>query len=121
MLILATLIFIFRKLLANLNKVNLISCESKIILLTIFIFSLSLGILRYDLKEMRNGPDPLVDFVGKKVVLTGVIIDEPNITEKSDQLTVNVTSIQTGLLRESPRNDIQGKVLVVAGLFPQLK
>lgn len=120
LLTLSSLIFIFRKLLTNPNGLNLIRQEGRLILLAIFIFSFALGILRYDFKDWRNEPDQFADLVGKKVTLIGVIADEPNITEKSAQLIVEVTQIKMDpRLREDDRMGINERVLVSAGLFPQ--
>jgi len=88
-----------------------------VVFLAVFVFSLSLGILRYEIKEIRSEGDILTNYLGQKVILRGVISDEPGIKEKSVQLVVDAESLITS--GENFRTD--GKVLVTAGLFPEFK
>ncbi len=83
----------------------IIKNSRQIILLTFFIFSFSLGILRYEIKEV-SAVSPLQNQIGEKVNLTGLVIDEPAVKDKTTQLTVQV----------GPE-----KVLVSTGLFPEFK
>jgi len=98
LLILSVLVFIFGYFLAQ--------RRSTIILLAIFILSLALGILRYEIKDIHL-TDSLAPLVGQKIILTGIITDEPNIKDKSAQLTV---------IKETGE-----KVLIMAPLFPEFK
>ena len=77
-----------------------------ILLLAIFIFSFSLGILRYEVKDIRNEDSKLSALVGEKVKIEGIVIDEPNIKDDGAQLTV---------LSDSE------KVMVGVSLFPEYK
>jgi competence protein ComEC len=97
-LVLAVLLFIYGKLRAE--------AKVAVILLSVFLFSFALGVLRYDFKDKRPVEDKLAGQVGQKVELTGIIIDEPNVKEKSAQLTVEVEG---------------QKVLVSTGLLPVFK
>jgi competence protein ComEC len=108
LLVLSFLIFVFAKFGAK-NK-------NKIILVSIFIFSLSLGILRFDLKEIRDKNEDifLSKLVGQKVTMTGLVSDEPNVKEDSVRLTVDLESIGETKFNNS-------KVSVKTRLFPQFK
>ena len=76
----------------------------KIILLALFIFSLSLGILRYEIKEIRIANSDLQSQIGEKVILEGIIVDEPSVKEQIVQLSVSING---------------EKILVSTGLFPE--
>ena len=98
LLILSSIIFTYGKFITKFNKAG-------ILLLALFIFSFSLGILRYEIKEVST-VSALQNQIGEKVNLTGLVIDEPAVKDKTTQLTVQVGS---------------EKVLVSTGLFPEFK
>ena len=98
LLLLSAIIFIFGYFLTR-ERV-------KIILLALFIFSFCLGILRYEIKELKVGNDNLSNLVGDKIVLTGVITEEPAVKDKIVQLIITTDS---------------EKVLVSTDLFPVFK
>lgn len=87
-----------------------------IYLLIIFLFTFALGVLRYEVKDLSS-ENNLNNYVGEKVVLRGIIDDEPNLKDKSNQLVVEAESIST----KSYTKNATGKVLVTAGLFPEYK
>src|SRR3989339_734720 len=98
LLLLSAIIFIFGYFLTR-ERV-------KIILLALFIFSFGLGILRYEIKELKVGNDNLSNLVGDKIVLTGVITEEPAVKDKIVQVIITTDS---------------EKVLVSTDLFPVFK
>jgi len=91
--------------------------KTKIFLLTLFIFSFALGVLRYEIKDVKDSENKLNFFVGEKTVLTGVITDEPNLKDKSNQLTIETNSV----FSSQSEFKTTGKVLVSTGLFPEYK
>ena len=111
LLLLSAIIFIFGYFLTR-ERV-------KIILLALFIFSFGLGILRYEIKELKVGNDNLSNLVGDKIILTGVITEEPAVKDKSAQLVVSGQSVAF------PKSDkttlCPEKVLVSTDLFPVFK
>ncbi len=108
LVLLSSLIFIF----AYLRKPN-----QQIIFIALFIFSFSLGILRYEIKNVRSEAVDISGLIGKKVIMMGLITDEPNIKDQGVKLTVQADYFQiNGEKIESPV-----KVLVSAGLFPEFK
>ncbi len=72
----------------------------------VFILASALGILRYEIKDLRNENSFFTNLVGEKIVLEGIIVAEPSIKDQSTQLVV------------LSHNE---KVLVTAGLFPEFK
>ncbi|MEI6191358.1 MAG: ComEC/Rec2 family competence protein [bacterium] len=109
LLILSILIFIFGKFFAK--------EKTLILLLALFVFSFSSGILRYEIKDIRNEDKNLTNLAGEKVVLKGIVTDEPSVKDQSVQLTVLADFIATS------SQDVKtfGKVLVTVGLFPAFK
>ena len=68
---------------------TLISKNNWGILLSIFVFTLCLGILRFDMADVPN-PISFESKVGQKTTLSGIIVDEPSVKENNQQLTVKV-------------------------------
>jgi len=98
LLLLSVIIFIYGKF--------IFKNQARIIFIALFLFSLSLGILRYEIKEIRTINNNLHTQLGEKVNLEGIIIDEPNIKDDTVRLTVLSNS---------------EKILVSVGLFPEFK
>jgi len=95
------------------------ACERKalIALLAILVFSFGLGILRYEIKDIRNIDSNFDNLVGEKITLQGIITEEPSVKDQNVQLTVlggEVTSSGQEL-------KIKEKVLISAPLFPEFK
>lgn len=86
------------------------------VLLPVFVFSFGLGILRYDIKEIRNKNEDqiLSGLIGQKVSLVGQVSEEPNVKEKSQQLNIKLKSVGS-------KEFFDSKVLVSASLFPTFK
>ena len=59
------------------------------ILFGIFILTFALGILRFNFSFSNNGAI-LINEVGQKVSLSGIIIDEPTETENNQKLDVRI-------------------------------
>jgi competence protein ComEC len=100
LLLLSVLVFLYGRFLAK-GRIG-------IILLVMFIFSFSLGILRYEIKNIQINNTNLSHLVGEKIVFKGVISDEPSVKDGGVQLIVSGESIPE-------------KVLVSTGLFPEFK
>lgn len=80
--------------------------KAKIMLIAIFILCFGLGILRYEIKDIRVENDYFLNLLGEKVKIEGLIIEEPNIKDQTVELVI---------LSQSE------KILVSAGLFPEFK
>jgi len=91
--------------------------RSIIILISIFILSFSLGILRYEIKEVRKNNESITIFIGEKIVMEGVISEELSIKDNGARLTVTSDLV----LFSSKAFEINEKILVSTGLFPEFK
>jgi hypothetical protein len=63
------------------------------IILGIFFLSFCLGIFRYHMID-NKAPEVFETQVGQEVILSGEIIDEPNVGENNQKLTVQIEKIQ---------------------------
>jgi competence protein ComEC len=108
-LILALLLFFYGRYFAR--------SKGWIILLVIFIFSFGLGVLRYEVKESREKSNNLSSLVGQKIILTGLVSEEPNTKDKDVQLIISDGSISV-LEKEF---NISEKIMVSVGLFPDFE
>ncbi len=98
LLFLSVVIFIFGKFFAN--------SKTPILLLAVFILCFSLGVLRYEIKDLRSENGYFQSVLGEKVNIQGMIIDEPKVKDQGITLTVLSNS---------------EKVLVSVSLFPEFK
>lgn len=92
--------------------------KSEIILIALFVFSFGLGILRYEIKDLARKNDNLGSLIGEKVVLKGIISDEPSIKDQSVELTVSASVISSVSGIDLKTTE---KILVTTGLFPEFK
>ncbi len=112
LLFISIILFFFNKFL-----VHDFSSKEKIFLIFIFLISLSLGILRYEIKDNVVLDGNLEKVVGNKVILTGVVLDEPKVTQKQAVLTVDFKNI----FYSSSSIAVDGRGLVSTDLYPEVK
>ncbi len=89
----------------------------KIFLIVIFMFSFSLGIFRYELKDSAQLDINLENNIGNKVVISGIVSNEPARKEKQAVLVVNFKDI----LISSSTVVVSGRGVVSTDLYPELK
>jgi competence protein ComEC len=110
LLILACLLSVFGKFLYKGN--------TRIILLASFIFFLALGVLRYEIKDVRTDNNDLLGLIGEKVLVIGVVSDEPSIKEQNTHLVISSQKVN---LNNSEVSLNQEKISISTGLFPEFK
>lgn len=89
--------------------------KRKIMLLTLFLLSFALGVLRYEIKDSATLDKNLENNVGKMVSISGIISDEPQNKESQISLTVDFKNMILG----SSSVLVSGKGIVSAGLYPE--
>jgi len=113
LLLISFLIFLYQKyFLVNINN------RKVIIYLALFIFSFSLGVLRYEIKNSTPLDPHLETFVGDKVSISGIIIAEPQKKEKFNELTVKFTEISQDA---SSTEKVYGIGLVQTDFYPEFE
>lgn len=88
------------------------SQRKAITLLIIFLFSFSLGLGRMMISDLYKS-SVLENFLDKKVVVEGVIVEEPDIRETNTKLTIRVEKVESEVTNE--------KVLVTVPIYPEYK
>jgi len=86
-----------------------------IFLLIIFMISFSFGIFRYEISDSISFDTNLENYIGKKVIISGVISDEPSRKEKQAVLTVDFRNIDIS----SSSISVCGKGIVSTDLYPE--
>lgn len=110
LILLSIVIFIYQKfLLSDLGS------KRKILLISLFIFSFGLGVLRYEIKDISNEDIKLSGNLDSKVSIEGLIIDEPNRKDKTAILTVDFKEI----ILASSTVDVSGKGIISTDLYPE--
>ncbi len=112
LIFLSIIIFLFRKFVVTDPE-----SKQKIFLLVVFLFSFALGIIRYEIKDSKPLDINLENNVGNKVVISGVISDEPTRKEKQAILVVDFNNI----IISSSTLAVSGKGIVSTDLYPELK
>ena len=82
-----------------------------ILIAGVLIFSISIGLLRFDIAQIHQGSDVVDSFVEKNTSAEGIIIDEPDVRENNTNYTI--------LLQEISGNVVSEKIRVVAGSYPR--
>lgn len=92
-----------------------LATEKKFIFyLVLGLLSLALGILRYEIKDIKNDRAVWNSFLNDQVVVTGIVEGEPDIRAESVRLIVEAENILTA----DTETPLAGKVLVSTSLFP---
>lgn len=112
LIFLSIILFLFNKFVANDEK-----SKKKILFIVIFLFSFALGIIRYEIKDTQQLDLNLEDNIGNKVVISGVITDEPTRKDKQAILIVNFQNI----IDSSSTIAVLGRGIVSTDLYPELK
>jgi len=91
--------------------------KKKIILLIVFIFSFSLGVLRYEIKDLNFADINLENKIGDKVIIEAVVSDEPTRKDSQAVLIVDFKNI----IEASSSLPVSGKGIISTDLYPEIK
>ncbi|MDP2593710.1 MAG: ComEC/Rec2 family competence protein [bacterium] len=103
--ILSVAVFLYSKIVAS-------QMRPRFFCLGLFLFAAGLGILRFDLADLKRENPHLEERVGETVFLTGDIVSEPDVRENSARLTVELKT----LLLDSSETRVRAKAMVTAPL-----
>lgn len=111
-LVIALAIFIYGKFLLT-DLVN----KKTVFLASFFIFAFALGLLRYEIKDLP-ARDPILDKnLGEKVIVEGVVSDEPDKRENGVKLTLNFKNL-SGDGKIFP---VKGKGIMTTDFYPEFR
>jgi len=98
----------------------LFSKKAKIILLiSLFLFSASLGAFRFELSAKNTGDAILNNLIGVKTTFTGMIDEEPSIREKNIALTIRIRKAGALVTVPSGGNYAYGDTVNFSGVLEQ--
>ncbi|KKR53625.1 MAG: ComEC/Rec2-related protein [Parcubacteria group bacterium GW2011_GWA1_40_21] len=111
-LLISLAIFVYGKFLHSdaLNK-------KTIFLASFFIFAFALGLLRYEIKDLPNRDTMLQENLEQKVIVEGVVSDEPDKRENGVRLTVSFQNI----IDEEKTFPVKAKGIMTADFYPEYR
>ncbi|MFC1730836.1 ComEC/Rec2 family competence protein [candidate division KSB1 bacterium] len=76
----------------------------------VIVFSIALGLLRYDVANIHQGSAIVDSFIGQSIVAEGIVIDEPDRRENNTNYTIRLEKVY--------EEEVTEKIRVVAGSYP---
>ncbi len=89
--------------------------NKKIILIPVSLLFISLGVLRYDHKDIREPKNIFDELVGTEVILEGVVSHEPDRRENNQRLVVNFEDVNILVTTELYPEFFYGDLVKVSG------
>ncbi len=90
------------------------SHQKNVLWVTLAIFSVALGVLRFDVADMNRGNPLLEVFVSETVNIEAVIIDEPDERENNTHLTVEFKNIFIA----NEKLEVKSRGKIITDLYP---
>lgn len=91
--------------------------DKKVFIVSLFILSASLGVLRFDVADLNKGNPVLDEVVGQEVVLEGIIVDEPDERENNTRLIVNFENLVSDSNTRVAL--VKSKAIITADIHPR--
>jgi len=91
---------------------------STFLFLGVVFLSLSLGVLRYDLKDQADIPPELKNVIGESIFLRGTIVDEPDERENSTRLILKADEFLDWESKEWQKIS-DSKILLITRRLPE--
>ncbi|MBU6431284.1 MAG: ComEC family competence protein [Patescibacteria group bacterium] len=111
-LVIALAVFIYGKFLLA-DAVN----KKTIFLASFFIFAFALGLLRYEIKDLPARDAMLDKHLGQKVLIEGVVLDEPDKRENGVKLTLNFKN----LVEDGKIFSAKGRGIMITDFYPEYR
>lgn len=92
----------------------LLNKNKKIFVVSLFIISAGLGILRFDIADLNKGDPILNKLVEQQVTVEGIVVDEPDERESSTRLIIDFEN-----LISPSREEVSGKAIITADIHPR--
>ena len=102
-LLLASSLFVFFQYFGKTRK------KSTVLLIPLLLFGVSLGLLRFDVADLKQGSVFLTGLVGERIVGEGIVVDEPDERENHTKLTVTLDSVFD--------EEVKSKILITADSY----
>ena len=89
--------------------------SARFLLFGVCVLAAAFGMLRFMLWADAPNDPSMQSALGNKVVLRGIVSDEPDVREKSTQITFTTNELVNG----ETRKQVQGKVLLIVDRYPE--
>jgi competence protein ComEC len=112
-ILISVILFIYKKYLAvDFTRKHLIS------LVSIFILGFGLGVLRYEIKDNVSLDNNLESRTGQKIIIEGIVSDEPSKKENNVQLQIDFKNLDD---LNGSSTKIFGQAIVGVDFYPEFK
>ncbi len=111
-LVISLAIFVYEKFLLS-DAVN----KKTIFLASFFIFAFALGMLRYEIKDLPNRDLMLDKNLGQKVIVEGVVSEEPDKRENGVKLTLSFQNI----INKGKPLPVKAKGIMTTDFYPEYR
>lgn len=112
LIFISIIIFLYRKYI-----VEDLAEKQKIFYIGLFLLSIGLGILRYEIRDTRNIDTYVESYVGHSAAFEGMISDEP---QKKETATTLIVQLKNNIVGSSTI-PVSGKILVSTDLYPEFE
>jgi competence protein ComEC len=112
LIFISIIFFVYQKFLCN-DEFD----KKKILIFFLFIFSFALGVLRYEIKDSYSLDSNLENNLNKKVVVEGIIFDEPIVKESGATLIIDFKNI----IIASSSIPASGRGIIKTDTYPEFK
>ena len=89
--------------------------KTSVLFVSLVVFSVALGVLRFDVADLNNGSQLLEMMIGKNVKMEVVVIDEPDERENNLQLGVDIKNIFIG----KKKIKVNSGAKIITDLYPK--
>ncbi|MDO8572864.1 MAG: ComEC/Rec2 family competence protein [bacterium] len=88
--------------------------EKRVILVSLIMFSIGLGMFRYDLSDLYHGDPFLNDHIENEISVRGFVSEEPDLRSDHVNLTVDIVEIDT----TGEKHPVKTRALVITDRYP---
>ncbi len=94
--------------------------HKSVLFVALFIVGLFLGVLRFDISSINEGSDLMDKYLNERIVLSGVIIDEPDVRENNTRIIIKPREIiDTAGLNLEIKNPSTAKIITIIEQYPK--
>jgi len=89
----------------------------------VLVLAVGLGVLRIDISDLHKGDKELDARVGERIVLSGVVIDEPDVRESHAKLTITLHTICRHPVSSDcvEGENVESKALIITEHYPEFR
>lgn len=89
--------------------------KKSVFLVSLLIFSAALGVLRLDVADLKNGDLVLENLVGETITIEAVVVDEPDERENNMYLVVGLENV----VIDGEEIEVESRARITANIYPE--